>query len=254
MFPHLSEDQRITFPDPREASREGLLGQGANLSPGVLLSAYETGIFPWFGPDDPILWWSPDPRFVLYPRELHVPRSLKKLLRKNPFTYSWDVEFERVISLCSSQPRPGQDGTWITGEMAEAYGELHRLGYAHSLEVWRDGELAGGLYGVSLGKMFFGESMFSLVSGASKAAFVVLVRTLGGLGFPLVDCQVHTPHLEALGAREIPRGDFLDLLERALKEETLRGSWTDLATADPLDGEESSGQDLTDSARGRSSP
>lgn len=254
MFPHLTEDQRITFPDPREASPDGLLGQGANLSPGVLLSAYETGIFPWFGPDDPILWWSPDPRFVLFPQELHVPRSLKKLLRKTPFTYSWDTRFDEVISLCSSQPRPGQDGTWITGEMAEAYRELHRLGYAHSLEVWREGELAGGLYGVSLGKMFFGESMFSLVSGASKAAFVVLTRTLEGQGFPLVDCQVHTPHLEALGAREIPRGDFLNLLDRALEEETLRGSWTGRDIADPLGREESPGPGLADPAEGRPYP
>lgn len=236
MFPHLSEDQRITFPDPREASREGLLGQGANLSPGVLLSAYETGIFPWFGPGEPILWWSPDPRFVLFPRELHVPQSLKRQLRKTPFAYTWDTRFEEVIDYCSSLPRPGQNGTWITPEMVGAYRDLHRLGYAHSLEVWRGEELAGGLYGVSLGKIFFGESMFSLVSGASKAAFVVLTRTLEEQGFDLVDCQVHTPHLEALGAREIPRGDFLDLLSRAAGKETLRGSWTGRAVADPLGG------------------
>jgi len=245
MFPHLTEDQRITFPDPREASREGLLGQGANLSPGVLLSAYETGIFPWFGPGEPILWWSPDPRFVLFPHELHVPRSLKRQLRKNPFTYSWDTAFDRVIDYCSSLPRPGQDGTWITPEMVEAYRQLHRLGYAHSLEVWRGQELAGGLYGISLGRIFFGESMFSLESGASKAAFVVLTMTLEAQGFPLVDCQVHTPHLEALGAREIPRADFLDVLGLALGEETFRGSWQGRAVTDPLE------REMTGGSKGR---
>lgn len=201
---------------------------GGNLSPGMLLSAYSQGIFPWYAEDSPILWWSPDPRFVLFPGELHVPKSLEKVLRKGVFTFTLDTRFLDVITACSRTPRPDQDGTWITDEMVEAYAELHRLGYAHSLEVYRDHDLVGGLYGVSLGSLFFGESMFSWEPNASKAGLVVLVRFINAKGFQLIDSQVYTDHLARFGARNISRLEYLTRLKKALRKGTCKGSWNSL--------------------------
>ncbi len=225
-FPYLSEQERIRFPDPGEGTPEGIVATGANLSPGVLLSAYEQGIFPWFSEGDPVLWWSPDPRFVLFPSELHVPRRVARRIRTGDYWLSFDTAFNEVIQKCSEVPRPGQDGTWITREMIDGYIKLHELGFAHSVEAWSGSELAGGLYGVSLGRVFFGESMFATQTDASKVAFVSLVRHLSLLGFELVDCQVYTEHLERFGAREVPRTEFLSVLGRALNScSTLRGNW-----------------------------
>ena len=216
------------FPPLSEAEPEGILALGGDLSPERLLRAYAAGIFPWFGAGDPILWWSPDPRFVLRPEQLHVPASLRRLLRKEPFRFTCDREFESVIAACA-EPRPAQEGTWITEDMREAYVRLHRLGYAHSVEAWAGAELAGGLYGVSLGACFFGESMFSRQGNASKAALCFLAEALRQRSFALIDCQVHTSHLEALGARFIPRRTSLALLRRGLKRPTLQGDWRDIS-------------------------
>ncbi|HEU4384574.1 MAG TPA: leucyl/phenylalanyl-tRNA--protein transferase [Anaeromyxobacteraceae bacterium] len=213
------------FPDPDLAEPDGLLAAGGDLSADRLVAAYSAGIFPWYAEGLPILWWSPDPRLVLFPEELHVSRSLRRTLRAGPFQVRADCAFERVIRRCAGQPRPGQDGTWITPEMIRAYLRLHRRGVAHSFEAW-DGEgLAGGLYGVSLGAAFFGESMFADRPDASKVAFVRSVEWLNARGFELVDCQVKTAHLERFGAREIPRREFLTRLGRALERPTLRGRW-----------------------------
>jgi leucyl/phenylalanyl-tRNA--protein transferase len=194
----------------------------------MLLSAYRQGIFPWFSDGDPVLWWSPDPRCVLFPGDLHVSRSMQKLLRKNRFRVSLDTGFTSVIDGCRTAPRRGQRGTWITGAMRDAYVELHELGFAHSVEVWDGGVLCGGMYGVSLGSCFFGESMFSRVENASKIALIQFFRLMEEKGIELLDCQVHSPHLESLGARQIPRYEFMDLLHRCLEHRTLRGNWTHL--------------------------
>ena len=213
------------FPDPDLAEPDGLLAAGGDLSAERLVAAYAAGIFPWYSEGLPILWWSPDPRLVLFPAELHVSRSLRRTLRTGRFQVRADTAFERVIRRCAGQSRPGQDGTWITPEMIQAYLRLHRRGVAHSFEAW-DGEgLGGGLYGVSLGAAFFGESMFADRPDASKVAFVRSVEWLAARGFQLVDCQVRTAHLERLGAREIPRREFLERLGRALERPTLRGRW-----------------------------
>ncbi len=213
------------FPDPQLAEPDGLLAAGGDLSAERLLAANAAGIFPWYSEGLPILWWSPDPRLVLFPAELHVSRSLRRTLRAGRFQVRADTAFEQVIRRCAEQRRPGQDGTWITPEMIQAYSRLHRRGVAHSFEAW-DGEgLAGGLYGVSLGAAFFGESMFADRPDASKVAFVSSVEWLAARGFDLVDCQVRTAHLERFGAREIPRREFLDRLGRALARPTLRGRW-----------------------------
>jgi len=225
-FPYLDEHTSFDFPPVEEATEEGIVAVGGNLSPGMLLSAYRQGLFPWYSEGDPILWWSPDPRFVLFPAELHLSRSLRKLLHKGVFGVTFDTHFKEVIEACSAIPRPGQRGTWITKEVVAGYCELHRLGYAHSVEVKLDGRLAGGLYGVALGEVFFGESMFSFESNASKVAFAALLERLATQGCSLVDCQVHTPHLARFGAREIPRADFLKLLREGLRRQTPRGIWT----------------------------
>ena len=224
-FPYLDENSRYRFPPADRATEHGIVGVGGNLSPGMLLSAYSQGVFPWYSEGEPLLWWNPDPRFVLFSDRLHISKSLRKLLNRNVFQFSYDSQFREVVENCSTVPRPGQDGTWITPEMIDAYVELHRLGFAHSLEVWKGGTLVGGLYGVSVGRAFCGESMFSLESGASKCALVHLVGTLEPLGFNLIDCQVKTDHLTAMGAEEIPRDDFLGLLDDALRFNTHRGSW-----------------------------
>jgi len=202
-------DSGDPFPEVERALAEpnGLLAAGADLSLPRLLEAYRNGIFPWFSHDQPILWWSPDPRMVLFPAELKVSRSLARTLRNARFEVHADTAFDAVVEGCR-QPRRGESGTWITEEMAEAYGTLHRAGFAHSVETWLDGKLVGGLYGVALGRAFFGESMFARVSDASKVALVALARQLQYWDFGVIDCQMNTAHLASLGAREIPRSEF----------------------------------------------
>jgi leucyl/phenylalanyl-tRNA--protein transferase len=204
-------DNRLWFPPVEEAMEDGLLAIGGDLTRERLLLAYRQGIFPWFEGDIP-LWWSPDPRFVLFPHELKVSKSMQVLLRKNSFRFTINTAFEQVIHHCKSVNRRGQDGTWITDEVEQAYITLHREGYAHSAEVWQNGQLAGGLYGIRMGQLFFGESMFSLVSNASKYAFICYVQQLVREQVQLIDCQVYTAHLESLGARMISRNEFLRLL------------------------------------------
>jgi leucyl/phenylalanyl-tRNA--protein transferase len=214
------------FPDPRHARRDGLLAVGGDLSPERLLAAYSLGIFPWYSEGEPILWWSTDPRLVLVPGEIHVPRRLARLLRRQHFRVTFDTAFGGVIRACAQTPRKQETGTWILPEMVAAYETLHGLGFAHSAEAWLDGALAGGVYGVALGRAFFGESMFYRTPDAGKAAFVVLVEYLARQGFELIDCQMTTAHLLRFGAREVPRALFQKMLERALDGPFARGKWT----------------------------
>ena len=216
----------IAFPDPRLAEPDGLLAIGGDLTVERLLAAYAGGIFPWYGQGSPILWWSPDPRLVLLPEALHVPRSLDRTRRRGTYRVTIDTAFDQVIRACAGTPRPGQDGTWITEAMARAYLRLHREGFAHSFEAWEGDVLAGGLYGVSLGAAFFGESMFANRPDASKVAFVESVELLERRGIRLVDCQVRTDHLVRFGATEWPRERFLEGLEQALVVPTQRGAWS----------------------------
>jgi len=209
-FPPL--EKAMTYPN-------GLLAIGGDLSAQRLLHAYQRGIFPWFSENEMIHWWSPDPRMVLYPDEFHMSRSLKKSIRKNAFEFSIDQAFESVIQACS-EPRNKQQGTWITKEMQQAYIGLHKMGKAHSLEIWKENQLVGGLYGIAIGRVFFGESMFSRVTDASKAAFLALCRILDTSGFELIDCQVYSEHLETLGAREIDRSLFEKQLQQYCTEES----------------------------------
>lgn len=220
----LSND--LIFPSPQFAQKEGLLAVGGDLSQERLLLAYQMGIFPWYSKDEPIMWWSPDPRLVLYPSEFRISRSLKKTVKKQKFKLTMDMAFKPVITSCARSRTQADEGTWIVAEMIEAYCRLHESGLAHSVEAWQDAELAGGLYGVSLGKCFFGESMFTQITDASKVALVALVKHLRALEFDLIDCQVSTPHLLNFGAREIPRARFLKELAQALKSPTLKGKWS----------------------------
>lgn len=206
-------DDDLWFPPVKEALDDGLLAVGGDLSIERLLLAYRSGIFPWFNDDELPMWWSPDPRFVLFPNELKISKSMSQLLRRAAFDFRVNTAFEEVIRSCQQAKRKDQDGTWITEEIVNAYGALHRLGYAHSAEAWKDGVLVGGLYGIKLGNLFFGESMFSTESNASKYAFISYVRQLQATGVVLIDCQVHTNHLESLGARMIPRSRFIALVE-----------------------------------------
>ncbi len=206
----------IIFPPPHLAENDGLLAVGGDLSEKRILRAYSMGIFPWYTKGSPILWWSPDPRLVLFPHELKVSRSLRQCLKKGVFTVTMNQAFQQVIRSCAAVRRKEQSGTWITQEMEDAYIGLHHRGYALSVEAWDGSTLAGGLYGIRLGKVFFGESMFAQRSNASKAAFVTFVEQLREKGFSIIDCQVRTEHLLRLGAREIPRAAYLKILQRAL--------------------------------------
>lgn len=216
----------LVFPSPQLARKEGLLAVGGDLSQERLLLAYRMGIFPWYSEDEPIMWWSPDPRLVLYPSELRISRSLQKTVKKQIFKLTVDEAFESVINACAHSRTKADEGTWIVEEMIAAYCRLHESGLAHSVEAWQDGKLVGGLYGVSLGKCFFGESMFTHISNASKVALVALVQHLQALEFHFIDCQISTPHLLSFGAREIPRTRFLKELEQALKSPTLKSKWS----------------------------
>ena len=216
---------KIAFPPPHLASKEGLLAVGGDLSRKRLLHAYRMGIFPWFSHDEPILWWSPDPRLVLYPHEIKISKTLKKTIRKGVFKVTMDTAFAQVITQCAQIRLQNNQGTWIVEDMIHAYCKLHETGFAHSVEAWYQGELAGGLYGVSLGKCFFGESMFTRISNASNVTLVKLVEYLNALSFDMIDCQLTTQHLLRFGAREIPRVKFLKQLEKSLKASTKIGKW-----------------------------
>ncbi|GAB3107218.1 leucyl/phenylalanyl-tRNA--protein transferase [Aestuariicella hydrocarbonica] len=211
----------IDFPPTSHALKDpnGLLAAGGDLSPERLITAYQRGIFPWYDETQPILWWSPSPRLILIPAELHVSKSMAKLLRKSAFRVTTDTAFAQVVNACA-QPREQQDGTWITEDIVNAYCQLHQLGYAHSVEVWEGQTLVGGLYGVALGKVFFGESMFSRTSNASKYGFITLIKALEKLDFRLIDCQVHTGHLASLGAKEIDRETFENYLLHYISNHT----------------------------------
>jgi leucyl/phenylalanyl-tRNA--protein transferase len=212
-MPLFALDESLYFPPVHLAEPDGLLAMGGDLSVERLLLAYRSGVFPWYS-EPPILWWCPNPRFVLFPSEFKVKKSLKPLLNRNAFDFTINRAFEKVIEHCKTVPRPGQDGTWIREEVVRAYTQLHQLGYAHSAEVWKDGQLVGGLYGVRLGKVFFGESMFSLVSNASKYAFTKYVQQLVAEDVQLIDCQVYTEYLESFGARMIDGQEFQALLKK----------------------------------------
>lgn len=218
-------DDDLHFPDPSLANKDGLLAIGGDLSPERLLNAYANGIFPWFDEDSAILWWSTDPRMILLPGSFKRSHSLKQTLKNGNFEVRFDEAFERVIQSCSVTERKDQDGTWITAEMIDAYLKLHRLGYAHSVETYRQGKLVGGLYGVSLGKAFFGESMFHVERDASKVALSALVDRLVEWDFHFIDAQQKTEHLRSLGAHTIPRSEFLGMLQFALKFPTVTGKW-----------------------------
>ena len=214
------------FPPPSHAEPDGLLAVGGDLHPSRLLLAYAHGIFPWYSEGQPILWFSPHERFVLPPAELKVGRSLRKRIKRGDYEIRFDTAFPEVIRACRHKERPGQGGTWITDEMEEAYLLLHQMGVAHSVESWRDGQLVGGLYGVAIGRTFAGESMFAHASDASKVAFVWLVRQLERWDYSLIDCQIHTEHLERFGAHAIPQEDFLAQLHDGLDAEPALGPWS----------------------------
>lgn len=220
-------DDLIAFP-PVHHAEDGLLAVGGDLSEERLLLAYRSGIFPWYSEGEPLLWWSPNPRMVLFPSEFHCAQRLKRVIKRGTFTVTLDQDFASVIRACGETPRPGQDGTWITPEMEAAYVGLHRHGHAHSIECWQDGALAGGLYGVAIGGCFFGESMFSHQDNASKVAMHALCRAAEAWGIPIIDCQVANPHLLRLGAREISRKNFLVWLRQGLNTRLAPGAWVSL--------------------------
>lgn len=210
----------LVFPSPELADPDGILAVGGDLSAERLLLAYRHGIFPWFSEGEPIIWWSPDPRFVLYPENIHVSKSMRRVFNQNRFSITINKAFHEVIQNCQDVPRRGQDGTWITDEMIDAYVFLHEKGFAHSAEAWQEGQLVGGIYGIAMGRCFFGESMFSKKSNASKAAFITLVQNLQEKGCLLVDCQVYTDHLHSLGAESISRSRFLEELAAGVSVKT----------------------------------
>lgn len=213
------------FPDPAEANPEGLLAAGGKLHPDWLIEAYCSGIFPWFSEEDPILWWSPNPRTILIPDEIKISDSLRRRMNRDDYQVRIDSAFNKVIRICATIERKDEHGTWINSKMIKAYEKLHKLGLAHSFETWIDGELEGGLYGVGIGKVFFGESMFHRKADASKIALVHLSKVLGGKGFQMIDVQLHTKHLESMGAKNIPRSQYLMMLKSMVQEEGYYGSW-----------------------------
>ena len=217
----------LAFPNPYYAENEGLLACGGDLSSPRLLLAYKKGIFPWFAEGDPILWWSPNPRLLLYPDKFNLRKSFRRVLRSGKFSVTFDKHFSEVIHHCATVTREGQEATWIVPEMVEAYTRLHHEGFAHSVEVYQEGKLVGGLYGVALGKAFFGESMFSLVPDASKVAFKALSDVLGSRGYDFIDCQMKTDHMIGLGAEVVEREIFLDTLEIATEKSSDIGKWTE---------------------------
>ena len=219
---HLLDEKNIWFPNPELADPQGIVALGGDLRPERLLLAYRRGIFPWFSHGEPIIWWSPDPRFVLFPNDLKLRRSLRKVIRNGPFEVRFDTAFEEVISRCSVLPRPGQNGTWITLSMRQAYIHMFRLGFAHSVETWLDDRLVGGLYGLGMGPFFFGESMFHIESNASKVALAALVDRYRNA--PLIDCQVHNEFFESMGATLIRRDRFLNILDQHIDEPNI---WTE---------------------------
>lgn len=214
-------DIATPFPPLQQALKDpnGLIAIGGDLTADRLLAAYRQGIFPWFSPGEPILWWSPDPRMVLFPATLSIGRSLRKVIQQQPFDIRFNTAFEAVINACAATPRPDQPGTWITDEIITAYTQLHRLGYAHSVEAWQHGQLVGGCYGVKIGRMFYGESMFHHVSNASKVAFAHLVQWLNTQQVGMIDCQMHTPLLASFGAYEIPRDQFIAQLNMLVQDD-----------------------------------
>ncbi len=216
---------KLEFPDLEEADESGLLAVGGDLSIDRLKLAYSKGIFPWYEKGMPILWWSPDPRMVLFPDKMIISHSLKQIIKKQHFTITIDTAFEKVIKNCAQTPRKGESGTWITREMRNAYIDLHKAGFAHSAEAWLEGKLVGGLYGVAIGKAYFGESMFHHVTNASKVAFFHLVEKLSSWDFKIIDAQVYTNHLESLGGEMIPRSHYIQILEKALMIADAPGSW-----------------------------
>ena len=228
-LPLLDADAPDHFPDPRDALSEpnGLLAFGGGLSAKWLLAAYSRGIFPWFGEGEPILWWSPDPRCVFHTDALKINRSLRRQLAGKHWRLTVDHAFEKVIHACAA-PRTGESGTWLVPAMIDAYAQLHRLGHAHSVEVWEGSRLVGGIYGVAIGRLFCGESMFSAVSGASKIALMALAQLLRELEFPLIDTQVSNPHTQSLGAVEVPRAQYLSEVDRLIRLPGHAGSWADL--------------------------
>ena len=229
-MPQIGDELRVQFPHPREADKDGVIGTGGNLSPGLLLSAYEQGIFPWYADSEPILWWSPDPRFVLFTDEFHISRRNRRSLRQRNWQATLDRDFAAVIAGCANAPRSRENGTWIGPAMMSAYCELHRLGHAHSVEVWEEETVIGGLYGLSRGAIFFGESMFSLQSGASTLAMAALINFLRHQNITLIDSQVGNPHIERLGGRNISRLSYLQRLATALQGPAIEG-WRSFSLA-----------------------
>ncbi|MBN2545898.1 MAG: leucyl/phenylalanyl-tRNA--protein transferase [Spirochaetes bacterium] len=219
-------DDKLVFPPVETATKEGIIAIGGDLSVKRLILAYSSGIFPWYSETEPILWWSPDPRFVLFPQNIKISKSLKKFNKKNIYKITFDKDFENVINMCSKLR--SKKGTWLTNEMIEAYIALHNEGYAHSVEAWHNNKLAGGLYGVSLGRCFFGESMFFIMENASKVCLITLAETLLKKEFLFIDSQVYTRHLENFGACNISRNDYIDLLKKGLDFQTFKGSWSEI--------------------------
>lgn len=218
-------DDVLKFPSAILANEDGLLAIGGKLQEDWLLTAYSQGLFPWFNDGDPILWWSPDPRCVLLPAEVKVSKSMKPFLNNPDYAFRFDIDFDQVVDICSEIPRRDQPGTWITDEMKEAYSRLHAIGMAHSAEIWKGDQLVGGLYGVSIGGIFFGESMFSRIPNMSKLALIRLCKWLEDKDFLMIDCQVFSPHLAAMGAIEVDRIHFLEALDQGLLQPTLKGKW-----------------------------
>jgi leucyl/phenylalanyl-tRNA--protein transferase len=225
MSAKLSSASNIIFPEPDKADPDGLVAIGGNLSVNTLIKAYSQGIFPWYGEEMPILWWCPDPRLVLFPEKFKISKSLRQTIKRNKYIVKIDKSFEKVIENCALSKRKGQEGTWITNEMKEAYIQLFKVGYAHSFETYYYNELVGGLYGVSLGRTFYGESMFYKMSDASKVALYYLVERLKKWKFHFIDAQQSTQHMKMLGAEEISRVEFLRILKVSLKEPTITGTW-----------------------------